>query len=324
MRFGFSPVQSQARFEACRRQAALAEALGFDVLWAHEHHVGGTIYPCPLITLAAIADVTRGIGLGTNMLLLPLYHPLRVAQEAAMVDVLSGGRLILGVSAGYAAEEFQAFGVPLGERGRRMREGVTLIRAVWAQDSMTVEGSSFALRDFSLFPKPLQTPPPIYIGAVAAPAIRRAARLADGFVIGAPTARGEVAERIGIYERSVLALGQQPADKVIVLNRLVHVVTDQAAKARAEDFFAERFLHFYGRWGHRDVTRADVRAGTPALTSREYFIVGEATECIDRVEEYAAMGIQHLACLMNFGGPDVEAVERSMRLFAELVMPRFR
>ena len=103
MNFGFAPVQSQPRFKALRHQAALAETLGFDTLWTHEHHVGATIYPCPLITLAAVAEPTRRIGLGTNMLLLPLYHSLRVAQEAAMVDVLSGGRLILGVSAGYAA-----------------------------------------------------------------------------------------------------------------------------------------------------------------------------------------------------------------------------
>jgi hypothetical protein len=157
MNFGFAPVQSQPRFEALRRQAALAEAHGFDTLWAHEHHVGGTIYPCPLMTLAAVAESTRRIRLGTNMLLLPLYHPLRVAQEAAMLDVLSGGRLILGVSAGYAADEFHAFGVPLGERGRRMREGVALIRAVWTDDAVTREGASFALSDFSLFPRLFRT-----------------------------------------------------------------------------------------------------------------------------------------------------------------------
>jgi alkanesulfonate monooxygenase SsuD/methylene tetrahydromethanopterin reductase-like flavin-dependent oxidoreductase (luciferase family) len=263
MNFGFAPVQSQPRFEALRRQAALAEAHGFDTLWAHEHHVGGTIYPCPLMTLAAVAESTRRIRLGTNMLLLPLYHPLRVAQEAAMLDVLSGGRLILGVSAGYAADEFHAFGVPLGERGRRMREGVALIRAVWTDDAVTREGASFALSDFSLFPRPLQNALPIYIGAVAVPAIRRAAQLADGFVIGAPTARSEVRKRIAIYEQSVLALGQQPADKAIVLNRLVQVVRDRAAKVRAEEFFAERLLHFYGRWGHQDLARMPAAAHLP-------------------------------------------------------------
>jgi alkanesulfonate monooxygenase SsuD/methylene tetrahydromethanopterin reductase-like flavin-dependent oxidoreductase (luciferase family) len=89
-------------------QAALAEALGYDVLWAHEHHGGAALYPSPLMTLAALALSTRRIGLGTNMLLLPLYNPLRVAEDGAMVDVMSGGRLRLGVSAGYSPADLRA------------------------------------------------------------------------------------------------------------------------------------------------------------------------------------------------------------------------
>jgi alkanesulfonate monooxygenase SsuD/methylene tetrahydromethanopterin reductase-like flavin-dependent oxidoreductase (luciferase family) len=102
LRFGLSPTQSEKRFAAMLRQAALPESLGYDILWAHEHHAGAAIYPSPLMTLAALAPLTRRIGLGTNMLLLPLYHPLRVAEDGAMVDVLSGGRLRLGVSGGSA------------------------------------------------------------------------------------------------------------------------------------------------------------------------------------------------------------------------------
>ncbi len=121
MRFGFAPVQSRPTFEAMLAQAARAEALGFDVVWAHEHHSQGMIYPSPLMTAAALAGATSRIAVGTNMLLLPLHHPLRVAEDAAMVDVMSGGRLILGVAAGYAADEFAAFGVrPSRTRGRRI------------------------------------------------------------------------------------------------------------------------------------------------------------------------------------------------------------
>src|SRR5271156_226795 len=123
MRFGFSPIQSQPRFDAMRRQAALAEDLGFDVLWAHEHHSQGMMYPSPLMTLAVLAPVTERIAVGTNMLLLPLYAALRVAEEAAMVDVLSGGRLRLGISAGYSPADLEGFGVPQNERGTRLREG---------------------------------------------------------------------------------------------------------------------------------------------------------------------------------------------------------
>ena len=87
MRIGLSPTQSEKRFDVMLRQAKLAEALGYDVLWAREHHSGAAMYPSPLMTLAALASRTTRIGLGTNMLLLPLHHPLRVAEDGAMVDV---------------------------------------------------------------------------------------------------------------------------------------------------------------------------------------------------------------------------------------------
>jgi alkanesulfonate monooxygenase SsuD/methylene tetrahydromethanopterin reductase-like flavin-dependent oxidoreductase (luciferase family) len=102
------PVQSDKSFEAMLRQARLVEALGYDVLWAHEHHSGAAMYRSLLTTLAVLAARTERIGLGTNMLLLPLHHPLRVAEEGAMVDVLSGDRLRLGVSAGYAPADLRA------------------------------------------------------------------------------------------------------------------------------------------------------------------------------------------------------------------------
>ena len=319
MKFGFSPVQSEPTFEAMRAQAELAEALGFDTLWMHEHHSGATLYPCPLTALAAVADRTRRMRLGTNMLLLPLAHPLRVAQQAAMVDVLSGGRLVLGVSAGYAADEFAAFGVSPKERARRMEEGVTLIRALWTRPAVTADGMGLSLRDFSLFPRPVQQPPPIYMGAVSPAAVRRAARLADGFVLGAPTPRSDVRARVETYRRERPA-GAPPGE--VVLNRLVQVVRDGPAKAAAERFFTERFLHFYGHWGHDEVRGLDAPARTPEATAREHFVIGEPEECVDRIQEYAAMGVSHLACLMNFGGPDLDAVDTSMRLFAERVMPR--
>ena len=165
MRFGLSPTQSQPLFDVMCLQAGLAEALGFDVLWAHEHHSGGTTYPSPLMTLAALAGVTRRIELGTNMLLLPLHHPLRVAEDAAMVDVMSGGRLRLGVSAGYSPADLQAFGVSPDARAKRMREGLSLIRAVWLGAPVSLDSELCQLRNFTLHPKPIRQPaPPIYMG----------------------------------------------------------------------------------------------------------------------------------------------------------------
>jgi alkanesulfonate monooxygenase SsuD/methylene tetrahydromethanopterin reductase-like flavin-dependent oxidoreductase (luciferase family) len=324
MRFGFAPVQSQPRFDAMFQQARLAESLGFHMLWAHEHHSQGMMYPAPLVALAALAGHTQRIGLGTNMLLLPLYHPLRVAEEGAMVDALSGGRLRLGVSAGYSPVDLQAFDVPANERGRRMREGLQLIRAVWT-GAYEALGDRFPhLRGYTLFPKPVQQPaPPIYVGATVDAAVRRAARLGNEFLISATQPIGDIPRILGVYHEALRQLGRDPATKVTVLNRLVHVVPDRAAKQTAVQFFGERFLQLYDTWGHQNVTGLGNAARSLAEVSQEHFIIGEAAECIELIAQYAALGIGEICCFMNFGGPDLAAVERSMRLFAEQVMHCF-
>jgi probable F420-dependent oxidoreductase len=322
MQFGFSPVQSQATFDAMLRQARLAESLGFNALWVHEHHSLGMLYPCPLMALTVLAGQTCRIALGTNVLLLPLYHPLRVAEDAAMVDVLSGGRLILGLGGGYAPDEFRAFGVSLSERGRRMQEGLRLIRAVWTHDPVTMHGALFHLEKFSLFPKPIQQPaPPLYVGAVAPAAIRRSAHLGDQFLIGATPSIDEIRERIVIYHQTLCELGQDPTQKAITLNRVVCVVKDQAAKEQAQRFFTERLLRSYDSWGHQDVTKLDDPSRLHEEVSRQRCIIGDASECIELIQQYADLGVRHIACLMNFGDPELAVVEESMHRFAEQVMP---
>lgn len=110
MEIGLSPLQGQASFDESLRECERAEEAGFDSVWLGEHHNNPILHPAPLIGLAAIASRTSHIRLGTGVLLLPLYHPMMIAEEGAMVDMISGGRLILGIGAGYAPEEFSAFG----------------------------------------------------------------------------------------------------------------------------------------------------------------------------------------------------------------------
>jgi len=324
MEFGFGPIQSEPAFQRMLRQAALAESLGFDTLWAHEHHSLGIMYPSPLMALAALTGVTRRARLGTNMLLLPLYHPLRVAEDAAMVDVLSGGRLVLGVSSGYARADLGAFGVKPAERPRLMEEGIRLIRTVWTGDKVSADIARCQLRDYTLFPRPLQRPsPPIVVGALADRAIERAARLGDGYVLSAGATIDEIRHRIGVYRGALSAAGKDPAARrPLAVNRVVHVARDRAGAEWAEKFFAEQFLSAYDRWGHADVARLGRDERLFAETSRRHFIIGEPSQCVERIHEYAEMAIGHIACLMNFGKPDPSLAEESLRRFGEHVLPR--
>jgi alkanesulfonate monooxygenase SsuD/methylene tetrahydromethanopterin reductase-like flavin-dependent oxidoreductase (luciferase family) len=278
------PVQSQPHFDAMLQQGMLAESLGFNMLWVHEHHSAGAMYPAPLMALAALAGRTQRVGLGTDRLLLPLYHSLRVAEEGAMVDTLSGGLLRLGVSAGYSPADLRAFDVPANERGRRMREGLQLIRAVWTGDHDAL-GDRFAhLRGYTIFPKPVQQPaPPIYVGATVDAAVRRAARLGDEFIISTTQRIGDLPRMLGVYHEELRTLGRDPALKVTVLNRIVHVVPDRAAKQEAIEFFGRGFLQLYDTWGHQNVTELDNSARSPAQVGREHFIIGEAALSVGKL-----------------------------------------
>ena len=321
MEFGFAPVQSKASFESMRSQATLAESLGFSTLWAHEHHYGRMMYPDPLMTLAALAPATRTIGLGTNMLLLPIHHPLRVAQAAAMLDVLSDGRLKLGVANGYSPGDLQAFGVPAKQRGQRLEEGLLLIRRLWQGETVTESGNGYELDNYELFPLPLQRPnPPIYVGGHAPVAIERAARLGDAYLISTTQKISEIPALVAIYHDALAAQGK--ASRKPTLNRIVCVVDSAAQKEQAQAFYANALLKLYDSWGHESVTGLGNAERARQVLCDEHFILGEPDACIEQIRRYEAMGIGHIACLMNFGGPDPELVERSMRLLGEQVMRR--
>ncbi len=171
MKIGLSPLQGQARFEETLRECERAEAAGFDSIWLGEHHNNPVLYPAPLIGLTAVASRTHSIRLGTGVLLLPLYHPVMVAEEGAMVDMISGGRLILGIGAGYAPEEFAAFGYSLKERGSRLEEGASLLLRLWTEENVTHHGKHYRVDNATVAPRPVQRPrPPIWFGAWAEPA----------------------------------------------------------------------------------------------------------------------------------------------------------
>ncbi|HEX6210756.1 MAG TPA: LLM class F420-dependent oxidoreductase [Methylomirabilota bacterium] len=171
--------------------ASRAEALGVDSVWVHDHvfnvrhvleRIGGRPYYEPLTLLSFVAARTSRVRLGTSVLVLPYHNPVRLAKTAATLDVLSGGRLVLGVGVGAIEQEMQAMGTPFKERGAFTDEAIAVMRALWTQERPSFDGrySQFAGMPFS--PKPVQKPSiPLVIGGVSRAAIRRAARLGDGW-----------------------------------------------------------------------------------------------------------------------------------------------
>jgi len=169
--------------------ARAAEAAGFDAFWVSEHHGLEDAYlPSPLMLLAAIAAVTERITLGTGLLIAPLHHPLRIAEDAAVVDQLSGGRLVLGLGIGYVDHEFRMFGAPWQQRGVRLAETVEVLRRAWTGEPFSFEGRTMSFADVRVTPRPFRDGGiPIWLGGYAASAVARAGRIADGHLTG----RGE-------------------------------------------------------------------------------------------------------------------------------------
>jgi probable F420-dependent oxidoreductase len=326
MHIGLSPLQSGSNFEATIQDCERAEALGFDSVWMGEHHNHPLLYPTPLIGLAAIASRTRRLRLGTGVLLLPLYHPLAVAEEGAMVDMISGGRLILGLGAGYAPEEFSAFGISIKERGRRLEEGAALLRRLWTEDHVSHEGRYYRVTDVTLGPRPVQQPrPPIWFAGWVEPAIRRAARLGDAW-LGGPSARlDELATCVRIFRDARQEAGRGGDSPDMALMRYVFVADSlEQAYATVGEATLRIFDTTYFRWPHPVVKRPPGTLTIQGL-AQDRFILGRPAQCIEQIERFRQeLGLTHLICRLSFPGVSREASTAAVERFAHDVMPVLR
>ena len=179
-----SGISNQDLYAETLDHIAAMEDLGFDVVWLTEHHfIDDSYLPATLTMAAAVAARTRRVTIGTAVLLLPLHHPLHVAEEAAVVDLLSGGRLRLGLGLGYKLQEFEVFGIDRRYRPSLMEEGVEIIRRAWADGPFTFEGRHWQFHDLDVTPKPAQRPgPEIWLAGRDPVPATRAARLGDGLI----------------------------------------------------------------------------------------------------------------------------------------------
>src|SRR5262245_7056121 len=170
--------------------AVQAEELGIDSVWVHDHvfnvghvfdRIGGRPYYEPLTLLSFVAARTHRVRLGTSVLVLPYHNPVRLAKTAATLDVLSGGRVVMGIGVGLIEKEMRAMGSPYAERGAFTDEAIDVMRTLWMQDDPKFDGKYTKFDGMKFSPKPRQKPIPIVIGGVSRPAIRRAARIGDGW-----------------------------------------------------------------------------------------------------------------------------------------------
>ncbi|HEX2068735.1 MAG TPA: LLM class flavin-dependent oxidoreductase [Actinomycetota bacterium] len=309
----------------------LAETLGFDSAWVSEHHGSSDGYmPSLLPTLAAFAAATDRIKLGTGILLTPFHHPLRLAEDAATVDLISGGRLILGLGLAWREEEFRMFDVPMNERVRRTVETIDILRLAWTGKRFSYEGRAFSFDQVRVTPPPGRKDEiPIWLGGTAESAIRRAGRIADGYI----RTRGGNVDRmrhdLHVAEEAASENGRSP-DRLAfaqLQNTFVWEDGDAWDVVRAG---AAHQIGVYGAWDagadtpgkDLEVTPPDeelLRKLTPAGTSAQVIAALRPL-----VEAFAGRREFHLIVRLHYPGMDFETASRAVELFAERVLPALK
>jgi alkanesulfonate monooxygenase SsuD/methylene tetrahydromethanopterin reductase-like flavin-dependent oxidoreductase (luciferase family) len=223
-------------------QITWAESLGLESVWLTEHHFCDDGYtPSPLVLAAAIGQRTTRMTIGTNLIVLPLHNPVRIAEDAATLSLLTGGRFRLGVGQGYWQTEFAAFGRELRYRPSLLEEGVALIRRAWSGSREPFTGKRFTFPDLPITPVPEQRPP-LLVGAMQPRAIERAARIADGFL----STQNQHQET---YLEAVARLGKPVAEARIYAGQWAIIAEDpERTWARIGDHALYQ-LNEYVSWG---------------------------------------------------------------------------
>jgi alkanesulfonate monooxygenase SsuD/methylene tetrahydromethanopterin reductase-like flavin-dependent oxidoreductase (luciferase family) len=305
-------------YEELAQQCVLAERLGYDGFFIAEHHFHEYgVVPSPPVMLAALAQRTSRIRLGPAIAVLPFHHPLAVAEQYAMVDVLSGGRLVLGVGSGYLKHEFEGFAVDGAEKRERFDEALAILARALTGERVTYEGRFWTVRDAAINVPVVQRPtPPIYVAVLRKEAAYHVGRQGHR-IIAVPYASldrfDEVAGMLEEFRRGRAEAGREIGDDDAIFAFHTHVAEsdDEARSLAAEPFDLYVETRLYAR---RQTYDDILRSGLGLL--------GSVETVVEKMAALHGMGLRHLMLLQNFGNMPAEHVRRSMRLAAEEVLPR--
>jgi len=325
VRFGlFVSAQYPAEDDPAARLAEHLEQVrflrdaGFHSVFAGQHFLPAPfqmLQPIPL--LARLAAETGDMRVGAGILLLPLLNPVEVAEQAATLDVVTGGRFVLGVGLGYRAEENAALGVP-ERRVRVFREKLDVVRRLLEGEEVTAEGHGYRLERARLAPRPVQSPrPPIWMAANGDAAVRRAARLADTWFVNPHAALAEVRRQLSLFRAE---RGSEP-DELPMLREACLAPTDEEAIAVARPYLARKY-EAYVDWGQSDVLPPTdtLRQEWDALHAGRFLLGGSET-VLAQVEALRTLGVTELVVRVQWPGLPHRDAMRTLELLASEVLP---
>ena len=318
-----------ARFNDHIEQVRVARQAGYDGLAVGNHlSFGSTAWFPPLETLIRLAAEGEGMSLATCMLVLPLYHPLHVVEQASMLDIISGGKLVLGVAPGWTQDEFKVMGVDHGRRLGRYIEAVTLMQRLWMEDTVTFEGKHFKADGLTLAQKSVQKPrPPMWYGGSVTAAVARAGRLADtvlgdSWVASSHLVEDVIVKQAGVFREALVEHGK-PMPAEFPLLRNIVVAPDKATALKDAGPFLEASYRVFGQWG---LFSQVVGAGKEQLDLEELIagrvIIGSPEECAEELVRLArATDFTRLIARVQWLGMDQRIVLRTVEMLADKVLP---
>jgi alkanesulfonate monooxygenase SsuD/methylene tetrahydromethanopterin reductase-like flavin-dependent oxidoreductase (luciferase family) len=341
--FQKSPETSEAEaFAQSFELVDAAERWGLDAMWLAELHFepGRSVLASPLILAAAIAQRTRRMKIGTAVQVLPLCHPLRLAEEAATVDQISDGRLIFGVGRSGFAHVYQAYGVPYDESRERFAETLEIVKRAWTNERFSFSGKYFAYDKVALVPKPLQRPtPPIRIAATSIDTYAAIGALGHPIFVAARLGTlSELAPLVRSYRDAYSAAGHPGAGEVYLRVPVYLAETEERARREPE----ESVMHLFRAIGGQLQASANV-SGARAIEQRaergqqlqtvsygdalrDKMIVGTPDQVVEKLQRLRQeIGLDGILAELNPGSLIPHAlVMNALRLLCQEVMPRFR
>ena len=304
------------------------EASGLDAAWVSEHHFSSDGYlPSLTVMLAAFAAVTERIELGTGVVLAPFHDPLRLAEDFAVVDQLSGGRTIAGFGIGWRDEEFRSFNLDVGERVRRMKEIVEILRLAWNEDRFSYSGKHYSYEDVAITPKPARVPP-ILIGGFVDPAIRRAGRIGDGY-LSSRAQPERVAQAFEMAAEERRKAGHEGPPVVGLLQNAF--ITDDPERdwPMVRDGIGHQLGVYSGWRAGTDVPGKGLEVMPPdEQTIRDTTAFGTPEQVFEYLKPLAPVlgryPESHLVLRLHYPGMDAEPAARAIDLLANEVAPKLK
>jgi alkanesulfonate monooxygenase SsuD/methylene tetrahydromethanopterin reductase-like flavin-dependent oxidoreductase (luciferase family) len=315
-------------YQQLLEQVELAEELGWECFMLNEHHfLGyGGLVANPAVLLAAAAARTSKIRLGPCIAILPLRHPLHSAEDYAMVDAISGGRLEFGIGSGNTEMDYRVFGVTRENDRPRLREAIDVVLKTWGNERVSHSGQFWKFDELTLYPRPIQQPhPPIWVAGTSAEGLGWAGRQGYNIMtVGHPHAPEKVRSGVEAWKQGLIESGYDPTTKHCQFHVRTHVNEDSATAGSIVIPAIKRYDEI-SRIGRRSLTVAPENYDWHMMLATGRNNYGNPDECIKNIDNARKnYYFDTLTTTFNFGGiPHIEIL-KSMRLFAKEVMPALR